>query len=150
MNTFPIYRGIKQRLNSVAPCFYYIGQYLTGKDNTSYKVPAIYIEMPKNLNTTFYLGKIKAAKGAQVKIHLVSNAPYKNHDNTIQDKVIAAHENLLNSIDKLMTGWVLKGTDQKLLTQQFIPVAANIGNFSGMYIFSVLSYDTELYSRNLQ
>jgi hypothetical protein len=150
MITYPIYKGIKQRLNSVAPCFYYLGQYLTGKDNTSYKVPAIYIEMPKNLSTTFYPGKIKAAKGAQVKIHLVCNAPYKNHDNTIQDSAIASHENMLNDIDKLMTGWVLKGTDQKLLTQQFIPIGANIGNFSGMHIFSVLTYTTELYSRILQ
>src|SRR6266496_3912354 len=116
MNTFPIYKGIKQRLNSIAPCFYYLGQYLAGKDNTSYKVPAIYIEMPKYLPTTFYPGKLKAAKGALIKIHLINNAPYKHHDNIIQDSAIAAHENLLNSIDKLMSGWVLKGTDQKLFT----------------------------------
>lgn len=149
MNIFPIYKGIKLRLSSVAPCFYYLGQYLAGKDNTSYRVPAIYIEMPKYLTTTFNPGKIKVAKGAQVKIHLLTNAPYKNHDNVTQDSAIAAHENLLNEIDKLMTGFILKGTDQKLLTQQFTPVAANIGNFNGLHTFSILTYTTEFYSRHL-
>lgn len=146
MNTFTIYKGIKQRLTAVAPCFYYLGQYLKGKDNTSYIVPAIYIEMPKFLNITFF-GKVRTAKGAQVKIHLVTNAPYKNQDNTVQDSAIAEHENKLKEMDGLMTGWSLKDNNQKLLTNQFIPVADNVGNFEGVKVYSVLTYTTEFYVR---
>ena len=150
MNTFIIYKGIKQRLAVVAPGFYYLGQYLKGKDNTSYIVPAIYIEMPKFLPTDFQPGKVKIAKGAQVKIHLVTNAPYKNHENVVQDNAIQEHQDKLNDIDKLMTGWVLKNDQQKLLTQQFIPIGANVGNFEGVKIYSVLTYTTEFLSYHLR
>lgn len=146
MNTFTIYKGIKQRLSAVAPCFYYLGQYLKGKDNTSYVVPAIYIEMPKNLIVTFF-GKLRTARNAQVKIHVITNAPYKNHDNVVQDNAIAEHEAKLKEVDSLMSGWALKNADQKLLTNQFIPINDNIGNFDGVKVFSVLTYTTEFYTR---
>ena len=150
MNTFTIYKGIKQRVNSVAPCFYYLGQYLKGKDNTSYVVPAIYIEMPKYLSTDFFAQKLKVAKKAQVKIHLITNAPFKNTDTVPQDSALAEHQTKLDAVDKLLTGWNLKDSEQKLFTQQFIPVAASVMNYEGLKIYSVLTYTTEFYSRHLQ
>lgn len=146
MNTFTIYKGIKQRLSSIAPCFYFLGQYLKGKDNTSYVVPAIYIEMPKNLNVAYY-NKVRTNKEAQVKIHLVTNAVYKNHDTMVQDSAIAEHENKLNLINDAMTGWSLTNPNQKLLTNQFVPVFDNVGNFDGVKLYSVLTYTTEFYNR---
>lgn len=146
MNTFTIYKGIKQRLNAVAPCFYFLGQYLKAKDKTSYVVPAIYIEMPKGLTVTFF-GKVRTCRGAQVKIHLVTNAVYKNHDTMVQDNAIAEHENKLKQLNELMTGWSLKDANQKLLTNQFVPVFDNIGNFDGVKLFSVITYTTEFYNR---
>lgn len=148
MDTYTIYKGIKQRLNPVAPVFYFIGQYAKGKDNTSYKVPAIYIEMPKYLPVTFFK-KIKTARNAPVKIHLIGNAPYKNHDNTIQDSAIAEHNNYLEQIDKLLTGWALRDGEGRLLTQQFIPTNNSNTNFQGVHVFSVVTYNADLFSYNL-
>lgn len=148
MNTFTIYKLIKDRLKEIAPGFYYMGQYLKGKDNTSYVVPAIYIELPKYLPTTFER-KVKVAKAAQIKIHLVTNAPYKNHDNVVQDSAIQEHQTKLNAIDKLMTGCVLKDAEERLISQQFIPVGTNAGNFEGLKVYSVLTYSVTLYSHHL-
>lgn len=149
MNTYAIYKAIKQRLTPVAPCFYYLGQYLSGKDNTSYKVPAIYIEMPKNLATTFLPRKLMVAEDAQVKIHLLTNAPFKNNDNVNQDAFIAEHQAKLDEIDRLLTGWAAK-TGAVLLTNQLIPIASNNNNFDGVKVFSVKTYSSEFYSRHLQ
>lgn len=146
MNTFTIYKGMKQRLSAVAPCFYFLGQYLKAKDKTSYVVPAIYIEMPKGLTIVFF-GTVRTAKAAQVKIHLVTHAVYKNHDTMVQDSAIAEHENKLKQLNDLMTGWALKDASQKLLTNQFVPALDSVGNFDGVKLYSILTYTTELYNR---
>lgn len=146
MNTFTIYKGIKQRLSVLAPCFYFLGQYLKGKDNTSYVIPAIYIEMPKNLSVAFF-GKLRGSRNAQVKIHLITNAVYKNHDTVVQDSAMAEHESKLKQIDALMTGWSLKDVNQKLITNQFIPVFDSVGYFDGVKLYSVITYTTEFYNR---
>jgi hypothetical protein len=148
MDIYKVYKGVKQHLSTIAPVFYYIGQYTKGKDNTTYKVPAIYIEMPKYLPITFF-GKIKTARSAPIKIHLITNAPYKSHDNTIQDNALAEHNNMLNGIDKLMTGWALRDEQGKLLTQQFIPTNNNSINFQGLTVFSVVTYNADLFSYSL-
>lgn len=147
MDTYIIYKGIKQRLISIAPVFYYIGQYTKGKDNTSYKVPAIYIEMPKFLPVTFFR-RIKTARNAPVKIHLITNAPYKNHDNTIQDSAIAEHNTMLKEIDKTLTGWAVIDGEDRLLTQQLIPTNSNNLNFQGVQVFSVVTYNADMFSYN--
>jgi hypothetical protein len=76
MFTYKVYKAMKLRLNGLAPIFYFIGQYNKGKDNTSYKVPAIYIETPKNNDLKFLGKKILTAKDARFKVHFISNAPF--------------------------------------------------------------------------
>lgn len=148
MDTHTIYKGIKARLSSIAPVFYFVGQYTRGRDNTSYKVPAIYIEMPKGMATTFFR-KIETARKAAIKIHLIGNAPYKNHDSTIQDSAIIEHNNMMLEIDKLLTGWSLRDDQNRLLTQQLIPTNNNLCNFQGLHVFSIKTYTADLFSYHL-
>ncbi len=54
MNYFKVYKAIKSRLGSTVPVFFYTGQYQPGKEKTSYRVPAIYIELPKETPICFY------------------------------------------------------------------------------------------------
>ena len=150
MLTYPIYKAMKLRLNGIAPIFYYMSQYQSGKDNTSYRVPAIYIETPKETALSFYGRRTQVAKDARFKIHYISDAPFKNHDNPVQDSAIAAHEEILKQIDTLITGWNLADTAGKLLTQQFLPVGASINNLVSTSIFSVIEYRTEVFSYHLR
>jgi hypothetical protein len=150
MNTYIIYKGLKQRLNALAPCFYFLGQYLKGADNTSYIVPAIYIELPKFMPVDFAPGKIQVAKGVQLKVHLVTNAPFSNSNNQYQENNILEHQAKLDAIDRLMTGFVLKDDKQRLLTQQLVPVAGNNMNYEGVKIYSVITYETDILSYHLK
>jgi hypothetical protein len=149
MNTNPIYKAIKLRVGNVATTFRWLGQYLPGKDNTSYKVPAIYIEMPRDFNIDFFTGKIMVAKGVQVKIHVINNAPFKNHDPISQDTYIDEHEAMVAAVDNLVSGWNIADENGKLLTQQFVNVGASVNNMNGLHIYTVLTYVTEFYSRHL-
>jgi hypothetical protein len=142
MNTYNIYKGIKARLNVVAPVFYFIGQYLRGKDNTSYKVPALYIEMPKNLQIN-YFNRQAVARNAEVKIHLISNAPFKNHDTGVQDNSLNDHQAMIDEVCELLKHWALKNAENKLLTQQFTLTNVNAMYFDGMKVWSILTFKTE-------
>jgi Collagen triple helix repeat (20 copies) len=152
MNIFPIYNALKERLKAIAPVFYYTGQYLPGKDNTTYKAPAVYIQMPKPLRTGFFPGKIKNAKPAEITIHYVSHAPYKESENAMQDHLLQMHQEKLNEIDRMLTGLIITEPepDKKLITQQLVPTACNIGNYLKTNIWSSITYSTELFSRHLQ
>ncbi len=150
MLLYPIYKAIKQHLGTEVPVFFYLGQYTRGKDNTSYRVPAIYIEMPKDADLKFYGKKLLAAKNVPIKIHYISYAPFKSVDNTVQDTAIATHENKLKEIDKLMDGWNATNLEGKLLTQQLLPTNSNTLNFDGTNVYSIITYTTEIYSRHLQ
>lgn len=145
MFTYPVYTALKQRLNSIAPVFFYIGQYTVGKTNTSYRAPAIYIEMPKDSTVTSWGKRKKVIKPATVKIHYLSNAPFKNHDNAIQDSAIVAHDKALSDILETVEGKALYKDDSDLLTQQFIHTGMNEHNFISEQMFSVLSFSTEIY-----
>ncbi|PZP41219.1 MAG: hypothetical protein DI598_18495, partial [Pseudopedobacter saltans] len=74
MFTYNVYKAIKDDLKDIAAVFWYIGQYTKGKTNTSYRVPAIYIEMPKDSTVRFWGGRKKVIKPAPIKIHYISNA----------------------------------------------------------------------------
>lgn len=145
MFTYPVYKAIKELLKDIAPVFWYIGQYTKGKTNTSYRVPAIYIEMPKDSSVTFWGGRKKVIKPAPIKIHYISNAPFKNHDNAVQDSAIVAHDATLLELSERLDGIVFRKEDGSLLTQQLIHTGSNEHNFISEQIFSVLTFTTEIY-----
>lgn len=148
MFTYPVYKELKDRLNDIAPVFRFHGQYNKGKDNTSYKVPAIYIELPTNIQVQ-YIRKRKIAKGAIIKVHYISSAPYKNHDNQIMDDAYMEHEAKLKAIDKLVDGWEMKTEAGKLITEQFTQTNEVLISQVGENTVSVLSYKTDIYSDHL-
>jgi hypothetical protein len=151
MKVYPFYKAIKTRLGNTASVFFFINQYAVGKQNTSYKVPAIYIETPKNLQLSFLGRKIQVAKNAEFKVHYISNAPFKNHDNTVQDSSIAAHETTVQAIEKLLAFWEAKDSNGKLLMQQLVPVGSSNVILMGDHVVTVLTFRTaEMYSYDLQ
>lgn len=145
MINYSVYKALKVRLAGIAPIFYFIGQYAKGKDNTSYVVPAIYIQMPEANTLVFYGKKQLAAKNALIRIHYIHNAPFKNHDSVIQDSALAAHEAKVNAIYDKLTGWNATNEDESLLTQQLIPVGSAEMKFMGSHVVSVLTFRTEMY-----
>lgn len=142
MYNYPLYKLIKQRIAEVAPVFYYIGQYQRGKDNTSYRVPAIYIELP-SMNNVGYNGKRTRSVKGNVKIHLVTNAPFKNHDNSVQDSALADHDSKLDELDALLHRWVALDAENNKVSQQFLQVGTEELKFIGNHAVSVLIYNTE-------
>ncbi len=150
MFIYPVYNAIKQHLSSLEiPAFFYIGQYLPGKNNTSYLVPAIYIEMPKDVPVTV-TNKITRSAVAQVKIHYISYAPFKAATTEVQETAIADHEEKLKAIDALMHQFVAMDGEENL-TEQFVAGNNNtLMQFQGMTLFSVLGYSTRFFSRHLR
>jgi len=149
---YPVYKAIKQRLTAQAvPVYFYIGQYLPGKDNTSYVVPAIYIEFPKENEIDFFPTKRVVAKDVNIKIHYISYAPFKNHDNATQEAALSQHNAHLVIIDKLLTGWnAVEPGGLKIITQQLIPTGSSLLNFMDKAVVSVITYKTEVCSSHLQ
>ena len=151
MLLYPIYKLIKTQLTSVEPhIYYYRNQYIQSSDQSSYKVPAIFIEMPNPTTLDFFGRKLLAAKKAQIKIHYVSYAPFKSAESGLQDTLLLTHNNKLVDIDKALDGWNAVDSNSKILTQQFIPVATTELNFLPEKVYSIITYQTEIYSRHLQ
>lgn len=150
MFIYPVYKKIKQHLSSLGiPTFFYIGQYQPGKNNTSYLVPAIYIEMPKDVPVTV-THKITRSAVSQVKIHYISYAPFKAATTEVQETAIAEHENKLKAIDALLHNWNTVDGDENL-TEQFVAGNNNVLlQYQGMTLFSVLGYSTRFLSRHLK
>ncbi|MGN6604547.1 MAG: hypothetical protein ACTHK8_18960 [Ginsengibacter sp.] len=145
---YPIYQAIKTRLGAAIPVFYYVGQYKPGKGNTSYRVPAIYVEMPNLNDINFYPKKLMSTK-CQIKIHYLSYAPFKDHDDAAQVAAIEEHEQTLMDINSLLCDWnAVDGTGLKI-TEQFTPVQGSLLDFEDMCVISVLAYRTEVYNRHL-
>lgn len=144
MFNFPLYKATKLRIKNIAQTFIYLRQYEVGKDNTSYKVPAIYVELPPNNSVATYKRKVRVAKKSTIRIHYISNAPFKNHDNTIQDSALAEHYNNLKAIDGLLQGWhAVSGDD--LLTQQWRLISTSEMRFLNNHVVTILSYSTDIY-----
>lgn len=155
MFIYPIYTAIKQYLSTnltgaATPIYFYIGQYQKGKDNTSYTIPAIYIELPKENRINFYPKKIMTAKDVIIKIHYISYAPFKNADNAQQETAIAQHEAKLKEIDKLIMGWNVKDVNNLNLTEQFITDGSSLLNFMDKSVVSIIDYKTEVFSHHLK
>jgi hypothetical protein len=162
MDVFVRYKAIKQRLNSGGtlseafslapnntpvgvPVFWYTGQYQKGKDNVSYIAPAIYIEMPKNLKIDYFPRKLQVVKDAQIKIHIVSTAPYKSIDNAMQDAAVEKHMKLNEDVHALLNAFQIKDAKGQLLASQLIITGENTMNYLGSFAFSVLTYKCEFY-----
>jgi len=146
MFTHPIYLALKEEIKHIAPVFNYKGQYLQGKGNQSYIVPAIYIEMPKNTPVTYSGRGRKIMKPAQIKIHYISNAPYSGHDNVIQEAALQQHSAALTAIDDKTQGKVFFRPDQNIRTQKMRQTAANEFNYLEGHVYSILTYTTEIYN----
>ncbi|MBK7097890.1 MAG: hypothetical protein IPH58_05500 [Sphingobacteriales bacterium] len=144
MFIYPVYKALKPHLTGISPVFFYTGQYAAGK-NTNYISPVLYIELPRDANATFWGRGIRVIKNAVVKLHYLSNAPFHQHDNTVQDSALQAHHNTLIAINQIMQGLALRNEHGRLLTQQFIPVGVSELAFNNAHAISVLSYHTELY-----
>jgi hypothetical protein len=151
-----IYLALKQHLSAPAnltlagiPIFLYIGQYRPGKDNTSYSIPAIYIELPKDSKIKSYPKKVMSIKDVSFKIHYISYAPFKNADNAMQETAIAQHETILRAIDQALSEKVFKDVSGNNLTEQFLTQNVNLLNFLDKAVFSILDYKTEVYSQHL-
>lgn len=145
MFTSPVYNKLKQLLSDIAPVFKFTGQYVKAKGNTSFIVPAIYVEMPKDTPVTYTGRGIKVMKPAVFKVHYISNAPFSQHDNTIQDAAINAHVAAVAVINKMMQGLVLKKQNGRLLTERFILTAASEEHYIDGHVISTYSYTTEVY-----
>ncbi len=151
MLIYPLYKSIKLLLGTQIPVFFYLKQYEVSKDNTSYRVPAIYIEMPQNTPIDFWGKKLMGSKkNVTIKIHYISHAPFKNHNTTVQDSAIAAHSAKLIAIDTLLNGIVLTDTDNKEISEELILTGTSEMKFLTNCIVSVLSYTTTIYTRHLQ
>jgi hypothetical protein len=141
MLLYPLYKAIKQHLNGLGiQTFFYIKQYEPNKENTSYKVPAIYIEMPnyRGVSINYYGKKLKSAKDCVIKIHYISYAPFKNHTNTIQDNLLQEHSNTLKAIDVLLS------------SESMMNIETSELNFMANCVVSVITYRCEAYLRHLQ
>ncbi len=145
MFTLPIYKAIKASLSNIAPCFFFTGQYAKGKDNTKYIVPAIYIEVPKNLKVAYWGRGIRAARAVPIKIHLINNAPYKSHDNVVQDSALVKHSSMLNQIDTLLEKKHFSTESGRKLSEAFINSETNEHNYLGSQVVSIITYTTDLY-----
>lgn len=159
MMYFPVYKAIKSRLkngqNQPAipglgdlPIFFYIGQYLPGKDKISLVSPALYIEFQKDVDIVQWPTRRQSAKSVEVSIHYISPAPFNSHDNTTQDTAINSHEIILKQIDLLLNGW---HAEQSVLdiSQRFSPRRGSFLNFSNGNVVSILKYTTEISSYHL-
>ena len=149
MFLYPVYKAIKLRLALIAPVYLYIGQYKPGKDNTSYSIPAIYIELPKNVPVNVYPRKIMSSAFVNIQIHFIGYAPFKNADNAQQEAAVEGHEAILKQIDTLLNGWNVKDTAGKNVTEAFGLDNVNPLNFEDKAVYSILEYKTQVHSLHL-
>jgi len=151
MLLFSVYKQIKTRLATLGvKTFWYTGQYQIGKGNQSLVAPAIYIQMPDDSDITFVGKEVKVAKKVPISIHYVSIAPFKGVDNAIQDSAIEDHEAKLKAIDKLLEGWNATDANQQILTQQLTEIKSNTLKYISKNLASVITYQTDIYSRHLR
>jgi hypothetical protein len=127
----------------------YTGQYLPGKANTSYKSPALYIELPRDLQVRFYPNLRKAATGT-IRIHYISPGPYQSHRPNAQALADAAHQAKLTQIGRLLTGYSPLDGQGRILCQQLIPGPHSAPIYQNNGIVSVIGFSAELYDYGLK
>lgn len=149
MLLLPTYTQLKQRLSSICDIQYFTGQYMPGESEGTYTIPVMYIEMPKDVIIHHLPKGITLAKNCTIKIHYLSNAPFTDTDNPVQEELLLAHEANLQEIDRLINEWNAVDNGEKI-TEQLIPKAAKLMELKRMTCISVINYETDIYSKHLR
>jgi hypothetical protein len=151
MVLYPLYKSTKAMLETLGiQCFFFLRQYETSKENTSYKVPAIYIEMPnyRGVAVQYYGKRSKFVNNLEIKIHYISYAPFKNHTNSIQDTALQQHHNKLIEINNLLEGFRPMNANNELLAEGFWTAETSEMNFMASCIVSVITFKCTAYIRD--
>ena len=152
MILYPLYKAVKKQLEDTLgiQCFFFLKQYEPSKDNTSYKVPAIYIEMPnyRGVGVQYYGKKLKYVNNFEIKIHYISYAPFKNHTNSIQDTALLEHHNKLIAINNTLEGFQAKTPSGVLLSETMWTFETSELNFMANCVISVIGYKCTAYIRD--
>lgn len=148
MNTYIAYKALKQVLKDVATTFWYNNQYDKGNKNTVLRYPAIFIEMKKESEIK-YFGNIQTDLDYWIKIHLLTKAPFKDADTTIQDGLIASHASVLDSIKELLDGTELLDDADRLILAGVELNNQDCFNFGDGFMYSILNFTTELHDYSL-
>lgn len=143
MRVYSAFKALKARLQAKAPVFVYKGQYEKGKGNTSYVVPAIYIQMPGNFDIK-HLPRAIYAQG-QIAVHVVTNAPHGTSPGQQAEANLEAHETLMVEVSALLDGFQAKDSNDKLLMSQLIVQPSTLVQVKDGIAFSVLRYNSEIY-----
>lgn len=152
MVLYPLYKAVKKQLEDTLgiQCFFFLKQYEPSKDNTSYKVPAIYIEMPnyRGVAIEYYGKREKFVSNLEIKVHYISYAPFKNHTSAIQDTALQQHHNKLIEINNVLEGFRPKTIADVLLAEAFWTAETSEMNFMANCIVSVIGYKCKAYIRD--
>ena len=144
MNTYAIYKLIKEELKSISAVFYYTGQYLRDKNKTVYKVPVIYIQMPVDIPIDYY-GRIRCGRRAVIRLHYLSQAPFGSIENAVQDSAVNAHVTKVLEIINRINGAELKDEDERLICGQCIVTGIESVTFTETFAKSVIRVMADLY-----
>jgi len=145
MDTYAIYKLLKDYLKDIATVFYYTGQYTRDKNKTVYKVPAIYIQMPQGEMPIDNFGQIRFSKGAQIRIHYLSNAPHGTLENQVQDSAVKAHATKVLEIINRLSGSEHKDAAGRLVAGQCIVTGIESVSYTETFAKTVVRLSVDLY-----
>lgn len=145
MNTYAIYKLLKDLLKDTCSVFYYTGQYLRDKNKTVYKVPAIYIQMPPGEIPVDNFGQIRISRQAPIRIHYISQAPFATLENQVQDSAVSSHAAKVMEIINRLSGAELKDGVGRLVTGQCLVTGIEAINYTDTFARSVIRVNADLY-----
>jgi len=144
MDTYNIYKLLKEELKSITTVFYYTGQYLRDKNKTVYKVPVIYIEMPADIPIDYY-GRVRCGRHAIIRLHYLSQAPFGSVENAVQDSAVKAHASQVMEIINTIQGAELKDEAGRLICGQCIVTGIESVTYTETFARSVIRVMADLY-----
>lgn len=140
------YRGIKAILKG-NPVFWDNGQARGTK--TLYKSPSVLIEPKKAPSKILYFGKIAADRDYNVKITVITPAPFSDQDNDVQDAQLLAHRAKQIEILTLLTDVEIKDEKGRLILSALEWVGHVGPTFNGVNAFTEFTYKCEAYDYTL-
>lgn len=144
MDTYAIYKLIKDQLKDIAAVFYYTGQYLRDKNKTVYKVPVIYVEMPEDIPINHF-GRVRYGRQAAIRLHYLSQAPFGSLENQVQDSAVKAHAAKTLEIINTISGAELKDESGRLVAGQCIVTGIESVSYTETFALSVIRLNADLY-----